>query len=96
MRPASFRFASLIALALVLAAVLAPAPASAERRAKHVVLVDWDGFDHDYLARADLPSLRRLARRGSLTVASSTFHTVSNPARASILSSRALDSLSAA
>ncbi len=84
MRTRSARFLSLIAVALVVAAVLAPAPASAERRAKHVVLVDWDGFDPDYLARAEMPHLRRLVRRGSLSIASSTFHTVSNPARASM------------
>lgn len=86
MRPASCRLPSLTLLALVLVAALAlaPTPASAERRAKHVVLVDWDGFDPDYLARAELPNLRRLATRGSLTIANSTFHTVSNPARASM------------
>jgi hypothetical protein len=84
MRPASLRVVSLIALAAVLAALSAPSPAAAERRAKHVVLVDWDGFDADYLARAQLPNLRRLVERGSLTIASSTFHTVSNPARASM------------
>jgi len=50
MRPASLRVVSLIALAAVLAALSAPSPAAAERRAKHVVLVDWDGFDADYLA----------------------------------------------
>ena len=48
------------------------------------MLVDWDGFDADYLARAQLPNLRRLVERGSLTIASSTFHTVSDPARASM------------
>ena len=84
MRPASLRVLSLIALAAVLAALSAPSPAAAERRAKHVVLVDWDGFDADYLARAQLPNLRRLVERGSLTIASSTFHTVSDPARASM------------
>lgn len=54
------------------------------RRPKHVVLVDWDGFDTDFLGRAPTPNLDALVARGSLSVASSTFHTISNPARASM------------
>lgn len=56
----------------------------AGRSPEHVVLVDWDGLDPDYLALADTPNLDALARRGSLSIGSSTFHTVSNPARASM------------
>lgn len=51
--------------------------------ADHVVLVDWDGFDPDYLERARTPTLSALARRGRLVVARTPFPTVSNPVRAS-------------
>ncbi|MFD0473446.1 alkaline phosphatase family protein [Nonomuraea thailandensis] len=65
-----------------------PAAAAARtgrrRRAQHVVLVDWDGFDPAYLGRVPTPNLDRLAARGVLTVADATFHTVSNPCRASM------------
>lgn len=60
------------------------APAGAPPPARHVVLVDWDGFDPDFLGRANLPNLRALAARGSLSTGTSTFQTVSNPARASM------------
>lgn len=73
---------AVIALAAMAAALAGPA--AAERRAKHVILVDWDGFDPEYLGRAPLPNLELLAGRGSLSIAQSTFQTVSNPARASM------------
>lgn len=83
----------LLASALVPALVAGP-PAGAQapggggpepgRRPQHVVLVDWDGFDTDFLGRAPTPNLDALAARGSLSVASSTFQTISNPARASM------------
>src|SRR5918993_5961685 len=53
-------------------------------RPEHVILVDWDGFDPDYLGRAPTPNIDALASRGSLSVAESTFTTKSNPARASM------------
>jgi hypothetical protein len=53
-------------------------------RPGHVILVDWDGFDPDYLGRAPTPNIDALASRGSLSTAESTFTTKSNPARASI------------
>ena len=53
-------------------------------RPEHVILVDWDGLDPDYLGRAPTPNLDALASRGSLSIAESTFPTKSNPARASI------------
>jgi arylsulfatase A-like enzyme len=53
-------------------------------RPEHVILVDWDGFDPDYLVRAPTPNIDALASRGSLSIAESTFTTKSNPARASI------------
>jgi arylsulfatase A-like enzyme len=53
-------------------------------RPDHVILVDWDGFDPDYLGRAPTPNLDALASRGSLSVADGTFHTLSNPSRASM------------
>lgn len=51
---------------------------------EHVILIDWDGFDPAVLERVDTPNLNRLAARGSLGTGTSTFHTVSNPARASL------------
>lgn len=53
-------------------------------RPEHVILVDWDGFDPDYLGRAPTPNLDALAKRGSFSIAESTFPTKSNPARASM------------
>ena len=60
-----------------------PAP---EPRPQHVILVDWDGFDPDYLGRAPMPNFDALARRGSVSLAQSTFPTLSNSARASMAS----------
>ncbi len=54
------------------------------RRPQHVILVDWDGFDPDYLGLAPTPNIDALADRGSLSVAGSTYPTISNPARASM------------
>lgn len=60
-------------------------PADDERRAaKHVVLVDWDGFDPDYLDRVPTPNLDALVAGGSLSIATGTYPTVSNPSRASL------------
>ncbi len=53
-------------------------------RPDHVILVDWDGFDPDYLGRAPTPNLGALASRGSLSIAEGTFPTISNPCRASM------------
>lgn len=63
-----------------------PSGGSPEQRplAKHVILVDWDGFDPGYLGRAPTPNLDALAVRGSLSVAEGTFQATSNPARASM------------
>jgi predicted AlkP superfamily pyrophosphatase or phosphodiesterase len=82
-------FATAVALTLPLLSlpVVGPPAGAAEhagRSPKHVVLVDWDGFDPAFLDRADTPNLDALAERGSLTMGSSTFQTVSNPARASM------------
>jgi predicted AlkP superfamily pyrophosphatase or phosphodiesterase len=55
-----------------------------QQRSRHVVLVDWDGFDPDYLGRVPTPNLDQLAVHGSLSTAEATFHTVSNPVRASM------------
>ncbi|NEE01923.1 alkaline phosphatase family protein [Phytoactinopolyspora halotolerans] len=65
-------------------AVANPDATTAQRRSRHVVLVDWDGFDPDYRGRVPTPNLDRLAARGSLSIAETTFHTVSNPVRASM------------
>ena len=53
-------------------------------RPKCVILVDLDGFDPGYLGRAPAPNLDALASRGSLSIAGGTFHTLSNPSRASM------------
>lgn len=74
--------ASTVAVAPV--GVGAQSPEDSGRSPKHVILVDWDGFDLAFLDRADTPNLDALAERGSLTVGSTTFQTVSNPARASM------------
>jgi predicted AlkP superfamily pyrophosphatase or phosphodiesterase len=56
----------------------------ADQRPEHVILVDWDGFDPAYLYRTPTPNLDALAGRGSLSIATGTFPTVSNPSRASM------------
>ncbi len=53
-------------------------------RPEHVILVDWDGFDPDYLGLAPTPNIDSLADRGSLSVADGVYPTISNPARASM------------
>lgn len=53
-------------------------------RPEHVILVDWDGFDPDYLGLAPTPTIDALADRGSLSVAEGIYPTISNPARASM------------
>jgi arylsulfatase A-like enzyme len=76
-----------LAGAAALAAVSAlPAAALAldSSRPGYVILVDWDGFDPDYLGRVPTPNLDALASRGSLSLADGTFHTFSNPSRASM------------
>jgi hypothetical protein len=71
-------------LLVLLALALLPGTASAHSRPRHVVLVDWDGFDPTYLDLAGTPNIDALARRGSLSIASGTYKTISNPARASM------------
>ena len=63
---------------------VAAAPDAAGGWPRHVVLIDWDGFDPDFLGRTAAPNLDALAGGGSRAVGSSTFPTVSNPARASM------------
>lgn len=77
--------------ALAVAVLAAAQPSSAQaadpgpgRRPKDVILVDWDGFDPDFLGRAPTPNLDALVARGSLTIGQTTFQTVSNPGRASM------------
>ncbi len=65
-------------------AVAAAGPQPPVRRTGHVVLVDWDGFDPSYLGRVPMPNLAQLHRRGSLSIATSTYRAISNPARASL------------
>lgn len=62
-----------------------PAVAFAEgRRPKYVILVDWDGFDPDYLGRVPTPNLDGLADRGSRSILDGSFTTISNPSRATM------------
>lgn len=91
MSPSSrHRYRALAGGAALAAGLAATAPASAEppdhagRSPKHVVLIDWDGFDPAFLEMADTPNLDALAARGSLSTGSSTFQTMSNPARTSM------------
>lgn len=55
-----------------------------DRRPEHVILVDWDGFDPAYLETAPTPNLDDLIDRGSISTATATFPTISNPSRASM------------
>ena len=61
-----------------------PGAGAKAKRPEHVILVDWDGFDPDYLGRAPTPNIDALAGGGSLSVAESIYPTISNPARASM------------
>ena len=49
-----------------------------------MVLVDWDGFDPDYLGRVATPNVDALAARGSLSTARGSYRSISNPARATM------------
>ncbi|MGI8858683.1 MAG: alkaline phosphatase family protein [Rubrobacteraceae bacterium] len=72
------------AASLAVLGVLPAAAFAGGRRPKHVILVDWDGFDPDYLGRVPTPNLDSLASRGSLSTIRGTYHTISNPSRASM------------
>lgn len=61
-----------------------PETGPATGRPEHVILVDWDGFDPDYLGLAPTPNIDALASRGSLSVAEGVYPAISNPARASM------------
>jgi arylsulfatase A-like enzyme len=88
-RHIAFALAATVTAAVTVAAVPSRAAAAPSgdsgRSPKHVLLIDWDGFDPDYLGRVATPNLDALSERGSLTIGSSTFQTVSNPARASMV-----------
>jgi len=65
--------------------------AGAKRISDHVILIDWDGFSRAYLEfsrayleRVPTPNLDMLAATGSLSMATGTFKTLSNPSRASM------------
>ena len=61
------------------------APAAGAPLAKHVILVDWDGFGYKFLNQGySLPNVNALISRGSLSQAQSVFQSFSNPARASM------------
>jgi predicted AlkP superfamily pyrophosphatase or phosphodiesterase len=87
-RPLAFGLATIVTAAVAVAAVpsrtAAAPPGDAGRSPEHVLLIDWDGFDPDFLGRVATPNLDALVERGSLTIGSSTFQTLSNPARASM------------
>ncbi|MFC7328926.1 alkaline phosphatase family protein [Marinactinospora rubrisoli] len=66
----------------------ASSPLPRSPRVDHVVLIDWDGIDPQYLDRhLDTPrlaNLRELLRSGSDAVAGCTYKAVSNPNRTSL------------
>ncbi|MGI8717527.1 MAG: alkaline phosphatase family protein [Lapillicoccus sp.] len=62
-------------------AAAAPAPRPA---ADHVILVDWDGFDPEFLTRAQHPAVDALAARGARGLATNTYSTFSNSCRSSM------------
>jgi hypothetical protein len=69
--------AAAVAAGVAVAAAPSPAaaapPDDADQASEHLVLIDWDGFDPDFLGRSATPHLDALAERGSLTIGSSTF-----------------------
>lgn len=52
--------------------------------ADHVILVDWDGFDPEFLSRASHPAVDALIARGTGGSAEATYSTYSNSSRASM------------
>lgn len=80
----------LASAAVAAGAVMLPvAPARADllprpARVDHVILIDWDAFGADLLDLAPMPNLAALVDRGSLSLATSTYNTYSNSARASM------------
>jgi len=52
--------------------------------ADHVILVDWDGFDPEFLERASHPAIDALMQRGSHGLARVTYSTYSNSCRSSM------------
>ncbi|MEV0806299.1 alkaline phosphatase family protein [Micromonospora sp. NPDC050200] len=84
-RPVSRR--SLLAAGLGSAAVaMTPGQAWAGTgpRAKHVVLLAWDGFDPAYLDLVETPHLSELARRGSLGTTTGCFPSITNTSWATV------------
>lgn len=85
-------FGSATLVALAVGQLVAPGPvaahptieSSASPVTRHVVLIDWDGFDPSYLGRVPTPALDALRARGSQSFAASTYRAISNPARASL------------
>ncbi|WP_222269717.1 hypothetical protein, partial [Modestobacter marinus] len=60
--------AAAVAAGVAVAAAPSPAaaapPDDADRASGHLVLIDWDGFDPDFLGRAATPNLDALAEEG--------------------------------
>jgi arylsulfatase A-like enzyme len=75
-------FARLLAVAVGL---LVLAPVAQGATTKYVILIDWDAFDPDYIGKIATPNLDALRDRGALVIGQSTFQTISNPARASMV-----------
>ncbi|MQY16248.1 hypothetical protein SRB5_64460 [Streptomyces sp. RB5] len=53
-------------------------------RAKHVVLLGWDGFDPAYLDLVDTPHIDELARHGSLGTTTGVFPSITNSSWATV------------
>lgn len=58
---------------------------SPHKNSEHVILIDWDGFDPEFLKRANTPNIDFLVKHGVLTTAQSTYKSISNSARASLV-----------
>ncbi len=58
--------------------------ATRRNAADHVILVDWDGFDPEFLTRARHPAVDALASRGAQGLATNTYSTFSNSCRSSM------------
>lgn len=75
------------AAALALPSVAAAAEGAAGgQRARHVVLVGWDGFDPAYLDLVETPHLDALTRRGVVGTTTGCFPSITNTSWASVVS----------
>ncbi|SEF16063.1 alkaline phosphatase family protein [Jiangella alba] len=74
------------AAALALPSIADAVEGSGRGRARHVVLVGWDGFDPAYLDLVETPHLDALARRGVVGTTTGCFPSITNTSWASVVS----------